>query len=742
MAPMLVSLLVAAGVSAQTLSGRVVDAAGAPVPGARVTARQGGERQTAETDSRGAFRFLLAAAGPVDLEIEAAGFSKLERQASAGQDLRILLERPVSETVTVTATRSPARLGDVAESVVVLDSEELEASASPVLDAALRQVPGFSLFRRSDSRYANPTAQGVSLRGVGASGASRALVLDDGIPLNDPFGGWVYWSRVPGEEIDRVEVLRSGGSDLYGSPALGGVVNLVRRRPAGPALSAEASAGSEATGEGSLFGSVVQGPWRAAAGAESFVTDGSVAVPDGERGPVDTRVNSRFDSADATVENSSSEAVRLFLRGSYYSESRHNGTPLQRNDTIIRQAAGGADGVAGGGSYLVRAFADRQELDQTFSSIATDRASETLVRAQRVPASGFGGTLQWSMPLFASHAFVCGAELRDVLGASDEDVFVGPLSFSSTRGRQRSYGLFAEDIVAASDRLTLQAGARFDGWRSFDGKKVLLFHDPTRDSDAALAARSETAWSPRLAAVYRLSGAVSLAASAYRGFRAPTLNELYRSFRVGNVDTEANENLQAERSSGGELGATLAAGGLALRSTLFETVIDHPIANVTIASSPSVITRMRENAGRTRTLGAEADAEARVGGAWRITAGYLYADSRLVSFPADPALEGRAVPQVPREQATLGAVWHGAVLETAGLQARWVAAQFEDDQNQLRLKPYFTLDVTASRALTGGLEAFFAVENVFGKRYEVGRTPVTTLGPPRLFRAGLRLRLG
>src|SRR5207237_2102710 len=135
-------------------------------------------------------------------------------------------------------------------SVVVLNRETIASSPAATIDDMLRQVPGFTLFRRSGSRSANPTSQGVSLRGIGASGASRALVLGDGIPLNDAFGGWVYWGRVPRAALDRVEVLRGGASDLYGSAAMGGVVQFVCRR-SGVAI--DLSAGSERTGSGSLF---------------------------------------------------------------------------------------------------------------------------------------------------------------------------------------------------------------------------------------------------------------------------------------------------------------------------------------------------------------------------------------------------------------------------------------------------------------------------------------------------------
>src|SRR5436190_7788908 len=155
----------------------------------------------------------------------------------------ILAQTAVSDAITVTATRTETRVADTPSSVVVLSKETIANSAAATTDDALRQVAGFTLFRRAGSRVANPTAQGVTLRGIGASGASRALVLDDGVPLNDPFGGWVYWSRVPRQAIERVEVVRGGASDLYGSGAMGGVVQFIRRTDAG--ASGEVSYGEQ-----------------------------------------------------------------------------------------------------------------------------------------------------------------------------------------------------------------------------------------------------------------------------------------------------------------------------------------------------------------------------------------------------------------------------------------------------------------------------------------------------------------
>lgn len=643
----------------------------------------------------------------------------------------------VSDELTVTATRTERRLGDTAASVVVLSTEELAATAAPTVDDALRQVPGFSLFRRSGSRFANPTAQGVSLRGLGASGASRALVLADGVPLNDPFGGWVYWGRVPRASLSRVEVMRGAGSDLYGSSALGGVVQLLRRGAGDSGLVLEGSYGERETPEGSLFAGWSRNGWGASVAAEAFRTHGYILVDAVERGPVDAPAASRHTSAEATVERRSAGGGRLFLRGSRFDEERENGTPLQVNDTGIRQWSAGGDWTAGGGALSLRLWAGDQDFHQTFSAVAAGRASEALTREQEVPAETVGGSFQWSRPLGDHHALVGGFDLREVDGASEETALTGPRPLaSSAGGRQRTAGLFLEDLIRATPRLSLTLGGRIDAWRN-EGERSTGGGPAVR-----LAERDETAFSPRASLLFQATGRWAWTASAYGGFRAPTLNELYRAFRVGDVVTQANDELRAERLTGAETGALYNAprGRLTARGTLFWMEVDRTIANVTVSVEPGLITRQRRNLGRTRSRGVEAELTARAGHRWTLSAGYLFSDARVASAPAEPGLEGLRLPQVPRHQLTGQIRFDDPRLATVGLQARWIGGQFDDDQNRFRLGSFAAVDAIVSRSLGGGLSAFAAAENLFDERYEIGRTPVRTLGPPRLLRLGFRLQ--
>jgi outer membrane receptor protein involved in Fe transport len=736
------------------VAGVVVDKTGAPVAGAKVSIRTSeGTTSHAITGDDGKFAFDESDVTKATILVEASGFAPFERRLVEIEGplsrLRIvLMPAPVTEAVTVTATRTQTRLNDVAGSMVILSSQDMAITAAATIDDALRQVPGFTLFRRTGSRAANPTTQGVSLRGIGASGASRALVLEDGIPLNDPFGGWVYWGRVPREAIERVEVLRGGASSLYGSSALGGVVHLITRNRAANAFSLETSYGNEATGEASLFAAGKRGRWGASIGAEVFSTRGYTMIDERERGIVDVPAGVRRNALELTLERELSERASMFLRGSLFNEARTNGTPLQINRTHARQLSAGFDWQQRrAGAFTFRAYGGTQVYDQTFSAVSLDRASEALTRLQRSPSQFKGLSIQWSRATGRHQTLVAGLEAQEVRGASDEIVFAAgrAVSLADAGGRARNLGLFIEDLINANSRLLFRVGARVDRWRNTDGFQSTRPLTQTGTSSTNIFPdRTETAFSPQGSVLYRLTDGLLLNASVYRAFRAPTLNELYRGFRVGDVLTLANESLRAERLTGGEAGGQFLTFNrrLNLHATFFWMEVARPVANVTLRTQPGLITRQRQNLGRTRSRGLELETDAQLSNTWSVSGGYLFVDASVLEFPANIELEGKRLPQVARHQLTFQARYSNPTRFTLALQGRASSTQFDDDQNLFPLDPYFTLDAFLSRRIIHNLEAFVAAENVFNQRYTVGRTPIRTIGPPLLLRVGLRLRFG
>ena len=738
--------------AAKKVEGIVTDQNGAPISGAEVTVAGKAATVTRSTDGEG--RFVVDVAGEAAmLTIRARGFETTSRvwnatdQDSARLKIALAAER-LTEQMTITASRTETRVNETAASVAVLSADDLSTTSALTLDDALRQIPGFSLLRRSGSRTANPTSQGVSFRGVGPSGASRAVVLADGIPINDPFGGWVYWGRVPREAINRIEVVQGGASSLYGTDALGGVINLISRDTRESALSFEASYGNQQTPDVSFFAGGSLFKWAAKLSAEAVHTDGYVLVDEAERGRVDTKAGAEHTTLDLTLERLLADRGRVFVRGSIFDEARENGTPLQTNNTYIRQISVGSDlQSARAGLFSARAFALTEIYNQDFTSIAADRNSETLTRSQRVPAQQVGVLTQWSRSVGSHQTFVAGVDAREVRGASDELVFVAGRVTSSigSGGRERTVGVFGQDIIRITPRWVLTLGVRGDRWRNYDAlssSRPLPAQTPV--TNTRFADRIETAFSPRVSLLHKLTENVSLMVSGYRAFRAPTLNELYRSFRVGNVLTLANDKLRAERLTGGEAGASFAAfeRKLNVRGTFFWSEIIRPVANVTLSVTPALITRQRQNLGRTRSRGVEMEAEGRITSTVTISGGYQFLDATVLRFPANRLLEGLLIPQVPRHVLTFQARYANPRRVTVSFQGRAGGSQFDDDQNQFQLDRYFTLDAFASRSLGRGVEVFGAFENLTGQQYDIGRTPVRTVGPPLLARIGFRFHLG
>jgi outer membrane receptor protein involved in Fe transport len=735
------------------VTGMVTDQRNAPVAGADVVLTVGKAAVRQTTNDDGSFTLEGVPSGDGILTVRATGFAAYQRTWSARQAdatrLHITLApATVAEQITVTADRAATRVSDTAASIIVLAPEDIKTTAALALDDVLRQVPGFTLFRRSGSRTANPTSQGVSLRGVGASGASRAVVLSDGLPINDPFGGWVYWSRVPRESVSRVEIVQGGASSLYGTDALGGVISFLPRDVRDSVFSLETSYGSQQTPDVSLFTAGRLFQWSGQLAAEAFHTDGYIPVAEDERGAVDTRAASEHTMLQVGIDRLIGESSRVFARGSLFGESRENGTPLTPNRTHIRQLAMGTDWNSDRiGAITARLFASTQVYDQNFSAIAANRQSETLTRSQRVPAQQIGFTSQWSRVVGGRQTIVAGLDAREVRGASDELVFTAGRVTSAVGagGRERTVGVFGQDIIRVTSRFLLTVGVRGDRWRNYDAFSATKpLATPGAGSVTKFTDRTETAFSPRLSLLYKASDHLSLYATGSRAFRAPTLNELYRSFRVGNVLTLANANLRAERLTGGEAGANITAlgGRLNTRGTFFWSEMTRPVANVTLSVTPALITRQRQNLGRTRSRGVEVETDAHLTRTVMVSGGYQFADATVLKFPTNATLEGLLIPQTPRHQLTFQARYDNPSVVTVSLQGRAVGAQFDDDQNQLKLDRFFTLDLFASRALSRNVEVFAAFENLTDERYDIGRTPIRTIGPPLAARAGLRLHFG
>ena len=727
MPPTLGLLLALLSLQAATgaVRGVVVDGSGAAVAGATITAQSHGADCRAISDDTGSFELTCAKPGDA-IQVDARGF-RLADLRSTTDPLRVeLAPSSYRESVVVTASRTEGVRTSPAAPVAILTAADLASMPPAPLDDVLKMTPGFSLFRRTTSRSANPTTQGAGLRGLSASGASRALVLADGTPLNDPFGGWVYWSRVPAAAVDRVEVVRGGASDLYGADALAGVVQLLTRRPGSPEARVEVDGASHSTGRLSLFAGATRDGWRGAVAGEKFSTDGYVLVPEPDRGAIDRPANSRYTTGRVEAGYSTSPVFTADIVGDVFAEHRDNGTPVQTNSTDIRQVTASMGGTARGNFWRISGQAGDQSYDQAFSAIAADRRSETLTSRQYVPASQYSVAAQWQRP-WANIDLLAGVDTRAVEATNNDRSFAPDGSVrasTSTAAFQRTSGLYLQATGRPVSNVTVIAGARGD------------VRQRTRDEGWL---DGDSAFSPRLSAVWSATRLMTVRGSLGWSFRAPTLNERYRGFRAGNVLTLPNANLRPETLRTVEGGLLLTPARGALRVTVFRNDLSDAVTNVTVTSTPQLITRRRENVSNIDAWGTELEGEWRVRTGLTVIGASAFTQSRFAGYAP---LDGLTVPQVPGWQFSLGVRGTAPAALTFAANVRAFDDQFEDDRNTLILKSGSVVDVTVQRPFGRKASGYVSLENLFDVDYDVGRTPVRTVGQPFTLHVGVRVLVG
>ncbi len=777
--------------TALSITGTVKDSTGDVISGAAVIVRSGsGPERRVMTGPDGRFTVDAPEAGELTVIVRAGGFAEKTEKVGAtrnGELDVVLAPAGLFETVTVTPTRSEQRLGDTPASVNVVSSRDIEASPALVADDVLRQVPTFSLFRRTSSLVAQPTTQGVSLRGIGPSGQSRTLVLLDGIPFNDPFGGWVYWTRVPLASVDRIEMTDGTNSSLYGNYAMGGVINIITSRPTRAMIDLKTQYGNENSPKLDFFAGDRWNGLGAAVEGSFFRTDGFPIVPLIERGPIDNNADVRYRNLTGKLEYAPSDRVNAFFRAGYFSENRNNAKIGELNDTRWSTVNGGVRLRLPDASDLqARVYGDVSRTHFTFLAVTNAATTRNIVRLatdQNVPTNGVGTTAVWTKTVGSSNVFSAGADWRRVDGDSQEAAYVaaaptvvvpfsggcppnlqcgtqqGTLSVQRVSGgTQQMSGGYVQDIFTPVSQLVITLSARVDHWRNYDGHNLetsVATGLPTANNRGSIVERSDTVVSPRAAALVHVSDRVSIWGAANSGFRAPTLTELYRQFSVGAVTTRPNDQLGPERLVGGEAGVNVApARNVTARVTWFDNRVSDPVLNVTLNAT----TAQKQNLGETRVRGVQTDVEYRVGSSWRVSGAYVYDEAKVTDGGvANAALVGKYVPQVPLHHGTVQIAYANPKVASIALSMQAMSLQYNDDQNVnfipaatltdngytsftgAGLPGYASWDLNVARDVGRGLQVFFGVQNMFDQVYFVQTNPSTT-GTPRLVNGGVRVR--
>jgi vitamin B12 transporter len=632
-----------------------------------------------------------------------------------------------------------------------------QSGTSERIEQRLSIIPGLQQFRRSDARSANPTSQGVTLRGLGGNASSRALLFLDDVPQADPFGGWVSWPSYDSLNLASIRVRKGGGQASVGPGALAGVIeldSLQARDKAGGSLSYGSRNSIEARGyflddlnDGSI-----------SASASYSRGDGFVPIIATQRGAADSAARYEQGSASLRMEGYLNDRLQLQGNMRAFTDNRDRGIAFSDNRN------GGVDASlrlvkrTGDWRWSATGYVQLREFSSQFGAVSADRSTVTPTLDQfSTPSTGLGLRFEIRPPVGDKAELRLGGEWRRTDGVTKEKfTFVAgvPTRLRTAGGQTDSYGGFAEFSVEPIEDIVLSAGGRLDQWQIDDGFRREVNIGGNVRSDDRFAHRSGTEWTGRVGFGWDGGNGLSFKGSAYRGWRLPTLNELYRPFRVGADATAANENLNPERITGAEATFAFYTGDLDGKVTAFYNRLDNAIANVTLGQGPGTFPgvgfvaaggayRQRQNLDAIVSKGIEIDAGISVTDDLELRFGYAYVDAEVRASGASAPLNGLRPAQVPRHFATASFNYgRGGDFSVDG-KLRYLGSQFEDDANSRILDDALTADLSLGYALTEKLHAELRAENLFDAHVEaaISSAGVIERSSPRTIWFGLRYDL-
>jgi outer membrane receptor protein involved in Fe transport len=656
-------------------------------------------------------------------------------------------EPPRSEIV-VTGTALPDPAAARAYDVETIGREQLTDAPAHQLDEILKSIPGLQLFRRSDSTSGHPTSQGVTLRSLGGNASSRALLVLDGVPQSDPFGGWVNWPAYDPAGLSQVRVVRGGGSVAYGPGALAGVIDMTSFAGTGGEASIEA--GSRNSVDAHAYVGASLGRSLLTLDAQGARSDGFIPVTKGTRGPIDEKAPYKEGSLRARWVAPLGGDVELQASGLGFLDLRQRGVPFTGDrtrglDSSIRLVESGR------WQWAATAYAQWRNFRSSFAGVNDERTEAQRVALQHsVPSRGLGGSIEVRPPVDGGVELRLGADARFTTGETRElfSYAAGqPTRRREAGGDSATQGVFAE-ASWTSGRLTLSGGARLDHWSISDGK-LLETRIANGESLRNDHFGKRSGWQPtaRGGMVFDAGSGVSLRSAAYLGWRMPTLNELLRPFRAGPDATAANPLLRPEKLAGAEAGIRYRREGVELELTGFGNRLSDAIANVTIGHGPGQFPGVgfvagnfsqRQNLDAVKVRGVELSGEAHRG-PWLVRLAASVTRTRVSSDGAAAALDGMRPAQTPAFGLSGEIGWNDGA-RSASIQLRRVGNQFEDDLNSLRLPAATTVDAFFAWPVSERLQVIARAQNLFDKNVLAGRDSDGTLerATPRTLWVGLR----
>jgi len=673
-----------------------------------------------------------------------------------------------TETVVVTATRSPEALENLPQSVSVVTSQQIANTPAQGLDDILRNLPGMDLGEFGPD-VGHPTAYSENMRGL-PSTETRMLVMVDGVPINDPFFGYIQWNFIPLDNIDRVEIVRGGGSPLWGNSAMGGVVNVITEAPQSDELDLSAAGGSYGGYATSLYGAYADEGWVALGLNAAFSgTDGYQTTPASWtsfgtlnlRSLLYTPTSNDADNVGLRADFAPLAGLTGFLDFHYHQNQQVLSTPIGLNSQHIWNVAAGVTEHFDADTTLTATFFhDNSDfLTDNPHLLTFDTEYNSNVHVTDVSDNGASAILDRDFGAVLPEAEI-GADFHQISGLDTADYYApsGALAAPAILGGGEQLFLagFAQVQIKPVTPLLIMGSVRYQYYLSENGI------DTFPPGFGSIPDRAYYRATPRVDARYRIDDDFALRGAYYQSFRAPTLDELYRTYADTTAGIyEGNPFLLPETLYGEEVGLDFNRPGLRSQFTLYNSDIDNIITTENLVPSQypnllgvtcgydsqtfTYLTCTRNvNAASAVARGFESEVTWDIGGGFSTELTYTYADSHYTANPTDPAYVGERLEGVPMHNAGASLTY----VAPAGWQIttvlRYLSKSYGDPfpADGLVQNAHFVTDLSASYPLTQQLQAFVQIQNLFDSRYIAnngGAAPI--LGTPFEAMGGLRFNV-
>lgn len=640
-------------------------------------------------------------------------------------------EEPPTIEIVVTATRTPRALQEVPASVTVISEEDIEASGAKKIDDVIRLIPGIDVRRSLGVVTMSPT---VSMRGMGDQ-PGRTLVMIDGIPASKADTGNFLWNRINLEDVERIEVVRGAASALYGSHAMGGVINIITKAPSKrPETTVRSEAGSLDTqrgqfltrGTASSLGYVLSGSWLDSAGYDPI--------------PANSEERTEYTIPRYAEENMVRLSLapeagdgRLLLNLSRFADERGEGERIQDPRGMFRsfdtqQLDLAYDRTLGDTDWSFKLYDIGEDYFWNRERLRGGTYTRYEVEVDRTER---GALLQGSRKLGPRGRVTGGVDykLGEVDGADNYREGPDAGLRAINQGKQRIVGLFAQcEVPFSGERGRTILGGRYDWADVYDARFVdetgFLPNGPLPgggwpDSDWS-------AFSPKAGLVYHATPRTDVRVNAGRAFRAPILDDLFRSGIFRGRYYRANPDLEPETVWTYEAGVEHRPNPhTRLRLTGYWSEADDFFYAILIDPDfdPKPLYE-RRNVAATRMRGVEAEVEHRCSPALSAFASAVWSKSTIEEFerlaPDDPDLTGKELEFAPRWKLNAGFRYRGSDGWGGQVAGRFVDDQFANPDNTAKIDRYFVMDLTVERELQDGWQLAFEVRNVFDRQFLEG----------------------